>query len=148
MKLTKNHKVSIAFWVSLLGGIFVLTLTQPPNLKAGEERKIKQAVVQPVNLISAEDYIEQIRPWLKAVVNNYSPATIGAVKNKLLTLQSSEPSLGQAHINLFLAFQNWEDFLNSEQGVFKEQTKSKLTLVVDFLPALSPEINDLQNILN
>lgn len=148
MKLTKNNKISLAFWGSLLGGVFVLSLTQPPNLEAKQARSFSGGIESQSDLISSAGYLNQIRPWLKSVIEDYSLQTVQAVKNKLLALQSPDQSLGQAHINLFLAFQDWESFLNSDQKIFKEQTKTRLTTVAGLLPALSAELDNLQNILN
>lgn len=148
MKLAKNHTIFIAFWGSLIGGILFLSLTQEASLQAKYSEPPEANASSEAKMVEVVDYTNQVRPWLQSVAENYSPAAIKEVKAKLLAFKSTDQFLGRAHINLFLVFETWDQFLNTNDNTLKEQTKNQLRLVSELLPGLSPELGNLQSILN
>ena len=94
--------------------------------------------------IAAEAYVKIIKPWLEAVSLQPDLDQIRYTKDKLENFQSSNPSLGSAHIQLFLAFDAWEEYLMSKDEQFKDRALERLTQAANLLPDLAGIINNLQ----
>jgi hypothetical protein len=96
---------------------------------------------------SQADYIDTVRPWFKEIDNNYSLDQIANVRNKLLYLNSKEKSIGDSHLNLFLAFDAWQQYLESNNPELQRQADKFFEQAAISLPPLHNEINRLQTIL-
>ncbi len=88
-----------------------------------------------------------VRPWLESITEKYQPSDIANIRNKLLYLNSREKSIGEAHMNLFLAFDVWQQYLETKNPDFKKQTGYFLEQAGEKMPLIKSEVRRLQNIL-
>jgi len=95
-----------------------------------------------------QGYVEHIRPWLQTAFRDQSLDTIAQVKTNLLSVNSSDKDLGAAHVNLFLAFESWEKFLQTQHDDYRQQTAERLQTVAELVPELALDIQQLSESLN
>ncbi|MFA6466909.1 MAG: hypothetical protein WCV71_03550 [Patescibacteria group bacterium] len=98
-------------------------------------------------LVSQENYVNYIKPWMNSVYLDQSVANITVIKNNFLNFQGADQSIGPAHIALFLALDAWEKFLLTGDDNNKQQAIRHFSSAADLLPELSLEIKNLANIL-
>lgn len=93
------------------------------------------------------DYIDTIRPWLREIDNNYNLEQVANIRNKLLYLNSKEKSVGEGHLNLFFAFDAWQQYLESNNSELQRQASRFFEKAALALPPLNNDIKRLQKIL-
>ena len=103
--------------------------------------------VKPSELVSPENYITHVRPWINQVYLDQSLENITAIKNNFLNFKGSDRSMGPAHLSLFLAFDAWERFLLNGDKQDIEQAIKHFSSAQDLLPELGAEIEGLENLL-
>lgn len=131
---TKNILLlSLAFVIVGLAAVFLTHQTPQSNIQN--------------ILVSQEDYVEHIRPWLNSVYLDQSLSNITVVKNNFLNFQGADISIGPAHIALFLAWDAWEKFLSTGDDTNRQQALKDFASARDLLPELKLEIEKLENIL-
>jgi len=130
----KTKKVSILVIIFILFGLVVIFFTH-------------QATPQTKNLVAQENYAAYIKPWIDSVYTDQSLDNISNIKNNFLNFQGADKSIGDAHIALFLAFDAWERFLLTGDIDSRDQAIKHFSVATGFLPELSADINNLENIL-
>jgi len=128
----------------LVLGTISVSLTHQNNRSIVEY----QSETEIIELIGYSEYIQQIRPWLQTALSDQSAETISRVRSNLLNVKSSEKELGPVHMNLFLAFESWENFLHTQQESYRAQASEQLALAANLSPELSEDIQQLKKILN
>lgn len=98
-------------------------------------------------LVSAEEYIGYIEPWIKNASLDQSLNNISDIKAKFLDLKSSDKSIGSAHLTLFLAFDAWEKFLLTGDEANRQIAINHFFRASDLLPDLAPDIQNLADLL-
>ncbi|MFA5126646.1 MAG: hypothetical protein WC465_01425 [Patescibacteria group bacterium] len=93
------------------------------------------------------EYLETVSPWLGSVTETYQARDIANIHDKLLYLKSHDKSVGDAHMNLFLAFDVWQEYLKTKNPDLKNQISDFLQRADEKMPALDSEIKRLENIL-
>lgn len=96
---------------------------------------------------SQADYIDVVRPWLRSIENNYQSSDITRVRDQLLYLNSREKSVGDGHLNLFLGFDAWQQYLETSNPVLQEQAATFFDRAAGFLPPLHNDIKRLKGVL-
>lgn len=96
---------------------------------------------------SQADYIDTVRPWFKELDKNYSLEQVASVRNKLLYLNSKTKSVGDSHLNLFLAFDAWQQYLETNNPELQRQADKFFEQAVVLMPPLHNDIKRLQKIL-
>ena len=144
MKLNKQNRVLLAVIGFLMVGTIAVSLTHRPNVPVSQE----QNDLQLIRVGDYFGYIEHVRPWLQAALRDQSLDTVAQIKMNLLNVNSSDKEIGPAHINLFLAFDSWEKFLQTRDPGHRQQVNERLELVAELMPELSPDIQQLNKILN
>lgn len=96
---------------------------------------------------SQADYIEVVRPWFKEINPDYSLEQIVSVRNKLFNLNSKDKLVGDSHINLFLAFDSWQQYLESNNLQMQAQANTFFEQATVAMPPLHNDIKRLQKIL-
>lgn len=99
------------------------------------------------NINNEADYIDVVRPWLQEVNQNYTLDQVAGVRNKLLNLNSRDKLVGESHINLFLAFDAWQQYLESNNVDMQKQADVFFEKVIVSMPSLHNDIQRLQKIL-
>jgi hypothetical protein len=97
-------------------------------------------------LISQENYLVQVNPWLSEVSLDPSLTTVTRIKEQILDLKGDQ-SIGQSHITLFMAFDSWEKYLLTGDISNKDRSINHLITLEDLLPEVAREIQNLKNIL-
>lgn len=110
------------------------------------ENPINKTVENP-NLVSAENYMTHIKPWLGQIYTDQSLDNISEVKEKFLNLKSADKSVGSAHLALFLALDAWEKFLLTGDEANKQISIKNFSTASQLLPDLALEIESLSALL-
>jgi len=121
----------------MLAGIVTVLLTHPENIEKN------------TNLVSANNYVAYIRPWLSDFSATRSANNIADTKQKFLDFKGADESIGPVHISLFLAFDSWEKFYSSNlDEAYREQAVEHFSKASQLLPELKPDIDNLISMLN
>lgn len=136
--MNKPKQILFLFIFFIAAGLLVVFLTHP------EETTTINA-----NLVSADGYVEHIRPWLVDVNPSRSVNNISNIKQKFVDFRGADKSMGPAHISLFLAFDSWEKFYYSDlDEIYKQRAIEHFSRAAEFLPELKPDIDNLISMLN
>lgn len=135
----KTKHVVVLFLIFILVGISAVFLTH--------QNKIEQTVNN-TDMVSAQDYISEVRPWLMDVFEKRSITSLVQTRNELLNLRSSDKSIGNAHIALFLAFDAWEKYIMTSDSSMKDASYNHFDVASNLLPELAEDINNLKSILD
>ncbi len=138
MSVNQTNKVFFLILIFLGIGITILLLTH--DLDNNIDNQIVEEVVD------YTAYIQDIRPWLATATNDLT--AIQNIKGNLESFSSLDSFVGQVHVNLYLAFDSWEQYLLTDNNKYKQETIKKLTVVADLVPGLTEDIANLKSILN
>lgn len=140
--MDNNEVKKVFFIIAIFLTVGLLTVFVTHN------KKIEDTNTESRVIINNQDYAKEAKLWLDSVAQDYSLENITKVRQELLDFRSPDKMIGQVHISLFLAFDSWEKYLTTKDDYYKIQTSNHLILAGESMPDLSPDINNLQNILS
>ena len=143
--LNKINKVFIIITIFLAFSFLILLLTHQ-SLEVRKPFKESPKEIN-INLIASKDYALYLKPILVSVMTDNSLENISLVRDTLFDYNEGYKSIGLAHVNLFLAFDTWQDYLVNNDNYLKENIIEKLNIVLNLIPELSIEIKQLKEIL-
>ncbi len=143
--LNKTNKVFIIITIFLAFSFLILLLTHQ-SLEVRKSFKESPKEIN-TNLIASKDYALYLQPILVSVMTDNSLENISLVRETLFNYNEDNKSIGLAHVNLFLAFDTWQDYLVNNDNYLKENIIEKLNIVLNLIPELSIEIKQLKEIL-
>jgi len=128
---------------------FIILLFTHNELKINNINNIKKEIKkgENISLINSKDYALYIKPILFSVIEDSSSENIILARDQIFNYSNFNRYLGSAHTNLFLAFETWEDYLTSPDEYLKRNILEKLNIVLNIVPELKNEINELKKIL-
>lgn len=137
MKFNQVNKVFLLIVIFLAVGLLSIFVTHnsSPDMD------------QPTIVID-DNYSATARVWLLSAVQDHSLGNISQLREQLLNFRSSSQTIGQAHINLFLAFDAWQKYLSTNDSYYQIQASNHLILVSKIMPDLSVDIDNLKTILS
>ena len=147
--INQTSKVFFIITIFLGFSIVVLIFTHDSvNINESLDKKEdKVEVVDTSKLIETDEYLIYIKPLLNSVIDDSSSENITRIKNELYDYTTSDKYAGTAHINLYLAFETWEEYLKVPKDYLKNNIKDKLNIVFEIIPELDIEINKLKEII-
>lgn len=143
MKISKNNQVFLLIFIFSGLGLAALLVYDPSEQSADKGLDYSR-----VSLVSNKDYPQQVRQWLKEVSAADALAAVRAVKAKILNFRGADDNLGQAQVNLYLAFDYLEQFLVTKDSKYKAQVAANLAVVAQLFPELNPDIDNFKNFMN
>jgi len=143
--LNKTNKVFIIITIFLAFSFLILLLTHQ-SLEVRKPFKESPKEIN-INLIDSKDYALYLQPILVSVMTDTSLENISLVRETLFNYNEGNKSISLAHVNLFLAFDTWQDYLVNNDNYLKENIIEKLNIVLNLIPELSIEIKQLKEIL-
>jgi len=143
--LNKINKVFIIITIFLAFSFLILLLTHQ-NLEVRKPFKESPKEIN-INLIDSKDYAIYLKPILVSVIIDNSLENISLIRETLFDYNEGHKSISLAHVNLFLAFDTWQDYLVNNDNYLKENIIEKLNIVLNLIPELSIEIKQLKEIL-
>ncbi|OGY94203.1 MAG: hypothetical protein A2406_01865 [Candidatus Komeilibacteria bacterium RIFOXYC1_FULL_37_11] len=102
---------------------------------------------KPSELVSMENYVIHVEPWISQAHRDQSLANITVVRDNFLNFKGSDHSMGATHLALFLAFDAWQRFLITGDNNNINQSLKHFSVAKDLLPELRVEIENLENLL-
>ncbi|MBT4850352.1 hypothetical protein HON36_05905 [Candidatus Parcubacteria bacterium] len=142
MKFSKGKRVFLYFILFIGIGIFITWSTHEAGKYQTGQKEIK------VDLVDAAEYTDQVRPWLQLVAVDGSLENIKIVRQNLIDLQGLEYSLVDTHMNIFLGFDAWENFLLTSDQTYKDQVEQRLSLASEAMPDLKEDLENLKKLLD
>jgi len=143
MNLNRQNKVILAMAFFMFVGTVAVFLTHERSTQTS-----KQVEVDSISVGDYAGYVENIRPWLQEAFRDQSVDTVARIKFNLLSVKSEEKDIGEAHMSLFLAFESWEKFLDTQQESYRLQASQRLATVAELMPELAIDIEQLNQLLN
>ncbi len=144
--IKETNKVFIIIAIFLGFSSLILLLTHN-DLSINNIDDIKEEKKVNIDLINSIDYALYLRPILISAIEDNSLENITFIREKLFIYNENNKSIGLVHINLFLAFDTWQDYLNKGDNYLKDNIIEKLEKVLDIIPELDIEINKLKELL-
>jgi len=144
--IKETNKVFIIIAIFLGFSSLILLLTHN-DLSINNIDDIKEEKKVNIDLINSIDYALYLRPILISAIEDNSLENITFIREKLFIYNENNKSIGLVHINLFLAFDTWQDYLNKGDNYLKDNIIEKLDIVLDIIPELDIEINKLKELL-
>lgn len=89
-------------------------------------------------IANKNQYIDVVRPRLESVIADPSSNNIAQTKDFLLNLKSSDRSIGDYHLPLYMAFSLWTKY--TETGDLTDMTKA--VGILEELKVSIPELKD------
>ncbi len=97
---------------------------------------------------SKAQYLKVVRPKLTAVIADPSSQNIQQTKEFLLNIKSSDRSIGEYHLPLYMAFSLWTKYTENRDLSSLTKAIGILEELKISIPELKDEIDDIINILS
>lgn len=137
-----KQKNIIIIGLIVLLAIFVI-LSQKNKNNSPSAPKANQSK----NLVTQDQYPQVIKSWLEKATNNKSVVTIAEIKKDILNLKGASQDMGPTQINLYLAFDAWEKYLNGGEYPYSQLAQKNFEAVATKYPQLDPQIKQLIKII-
>lgn len=142
MKLSRQKTIFLYFVLFMSIGLFITWKTHKTINYTSDSDDVV------VDLINTDEYVNQVRLWLNLVINDDSLHNIQTVRQNLMDFKGLEYSLGDTHMNIFLAFDAWERFLLTGDSAYKEQVIKRFLMAEQVRPELKEELYSLKNLID